>query len=604
MKIAYISEQDPFNIGLWSGTPFHIIKALKKQHDVVWIGGGIFNGVMWHQKFLENPHPRFVHDYSPEIGRVLSKELKDRNIDIVVSSNYVLCSHLDSDIPFIYFNDIVFSVCEGFFFKPNPDFKYKAKKREEECLRRADAIIFSSEFTKKHAVSDYNLSETDIRVIEFGANIQNPENIILKNYDKNICNLVFVGRNWEKKGGPKVLGAYKLLKQQGFQCKLTIIGSIPKEDIKDENITIIPWLDKSKPKDISMYHDILRNSHFMILPTESDAFGIVICEASAYGVPSIAANVGGVSQPIKEDMNGFLLNPEATAKDYADRIRTLFEDQEKYTALRISSRAEFEKRLNWDIWESKVNTIISDIKNKTIPEKNDAKLDSQLHNFYLPVYVYNLKTRKDRLKHIKLQFKNRAEFNVTYMDAVYHKIGAIGLWKSICNAISLAMERDEDIVILCEDDHEFTDKYSFEYLLNNIAAAFAQGTELLNGGIAGFGNAIPIAKNRIHVDWFWGTQFIVIYKPLFNKILEYEFKDTDTADGVLSVLANNVQVMYPPISTQTDFGYSDISIQKDISTFQNKIFTIANQRLHRVHKQYSDFIFNTQQNCSTSKSNV
>ena len=88
MKIAYISEQDPFNIGLWSGTPFHIIKALKKQHDVVWIGGGIFNGVMWHQKFLENPHPRFVHDYSPEIGRVLSKELKDRNIDIVVSSGY------------------------------------------------------------------------------------------------------------------------------------------------------------------------------------------------------------------------------------------------------------------------------------------------------------------------------------------------------------------------------------------------------------------------------------------------------------------------------------------------------------------------------------
>lgn len=145
MKIAYISEQDPFNIGLWSGTPFHIIKALKKQHDVVWIGGGKFNGVMWHQKFLENPHPRFVHDYSPEIDRVLSKELKDRNIDIVVSSNYVLCSHLDSDIPFIYFNDIVFSVCEGFFFKPNPDFKYKAKKREEECLRRADAINFTSE---------------------------------------------------------------------------------------------------------------------------------------------------------------------------------------------------------------------------------------------------------------------------------------------------------------------------------------------------------------------------------------------------------------------------------------------------------------------------
>lgn len=162
------------------------------------------------------------------------------------------------------------------------------------------------------------------------------------------------------------MDAYKLLKQQGFQCQLTIIGSKPMEPIEDKNVTIIPWLDKSKPEDINIYHDILRNSYFLVLPTEFDAFGIVFCEASAYGVPSIAANVGGVSQPIKEGKNGFLLPPEATAKDYADRIRSIFEDQEGYTALRISSRAEFEKRLNWNVWETKVNEIISDLLNKKI----------------------------------------------------------------------------------------------------------------------------------------------------------------------------------------------------------------------------------------------
>ena len=61
---------------------------------------------------------------------------------------------------------------------------------------------------------------------------------------------------------------------------------------------------------------------------------------------------------------------------------------------------------------------------------------------------------------------------------------------------------------------------------------------------------MPIAKNRYWVDWFWCTQFIVVYKKLFQKILDYEFKDTDTADGVISMLSNNLMTLYPFISKQ------------------------------------------------------
>jgi len=590
MKIAYISDQNPHNIDFWSGTPFHVINALKKRHDVVWIGGGIMNGVMWHQKFLGNSLPKFIQDYSPEMGKALSKELKERHIDIVVSSNYVLCSNLDVDIPIIYFNDIVFSVGEDFFFKPNIELGYRAKYRERKCLKKADAIIYSSEFTKQRAISDYELSETNIRVIEFGANIQTPENIILKDYDKNICRLVFVGRNWEKKGGPKVLDAYKLLKQQNFQCQLTIIGSKPMEAIEDGNVTIIPWLDKSKPEDISIYHDILRNSHFMVLPTEFDAFGIVFCEASAYGVPSIAAKVGGVSQPIKEGKNGFLLPPEATAKDYADKIRTIFEDQERYTALRISSRTEFEKRLNWDVWETKVNGIISDLINKKIHKKGYTTKDSRFQEYYLPVYVFNLKTRSDRLQSVKKQFDGKDEYNVTYLEAIKHENGAIGLWKSICEAVRIAQKRGENIIVLCEDDHQFTEYYKKEYLFSNIVGAYRQGAELLNGGIGGFGNAIPVAPNRSWVDWFWCTQFVIIFDQLFQKILDYDFRPTDTADGVLSVLAQNAMVIFPPISTQRDCGYSDIVQHKNQSSFQNNLFKTTNSRLRMLHHISNVFI--------------
>ena len=48
----------------------------------------------------------------------------------------------------------------------------------------------------------------------------------------------------EKKGGDKVLGAYRKLKSDGFRCTLTIIGSIIREPYdEDENLVIIPYLD-------------------------------------------------------------------------------------------------------------------------------------------------------------------------------------------------------------------------------------------------------------------------------------------------------------------------------------------------------------------------
>jgi Glycosyltransferase len=94
--------------------------------------------------------------------------------------------------------------------------------------------------------------------------------------------------------------------------------------LEDKNVTIIPFIDKNNKEEMELLDSIYRKAHFLILPTEFDAYGIVFCEASAYGVPSIAPNVGGVSQPIKEGKNGYLMSPSASAEDYAKLIKKYF----------------------------------------------------------------------------------------------------------------------------------------------------------------------------------------------------------------------------------------------------------------------------------------
>ena len=149
--------------------------------------------------------------------------------------------------------------------------------------------------------------------------------------------------------------------------------------------------------------------------------------------------------------------------------------------------------------------------------------------------------------------------------------------------IKMAKEKGDDIIVICEDDHYFTENYSPKLLFKEVTEAYIQGAEVLTGGIGGFGQAIPEGYHRYKVDWFWCTQFIVVYNRFFDKMLDYSFQDTDTADGVISKLATNKMVIFPFISEQRDFGYSDVT-QSNMEQ-QGKIrehFARANKRMEFV----------------------
>lgn len=204
-------------------------------------------------------------------------------------------------------------------------------------------------------------------------------------------------------------------------------------------------------------------------------------------------------------------------------------------------------------------------------------------NIIIPTYVINLLERKDRLLHIQHEFEGKNEFDVTIIEACKHTIGAVGLWESILKIIKIAISNDDDVIIICEDDHEFTKGYSKEYLLDNIIEAANQGVEVLSGGIANFFQAVPVSENRLWIDSFWCTQFIIIYKSLFEKILKEPFDETVTADGKLSEITSHKMTLFPFISRQKGFGYSDVTrINQQQEDFLTNGFAESEKRLEKI----------------------
>lgn len=200
----------------------------------------------------------------------------------------------------------------------------------------------------------------------------------------------------------------------------------------------------------------------------------------------------------------------------------------------------------------------------------------------LPVYIINLPERKDRLDHIKKEYQERKEFDIIIIEACKHKIGAVGLWQSIVKIIKKAIENDDDVIMICEDDHQFTSAYSKEFLLKNIIEANEQGADILSGGSAGFQQVVPITINRYWVSEMFSTQFIVVYKNFFQRILNYKFKDTDTADGVISKLTSNKMLLFPFISIQKEFGYSDVTATNKVNDHVDKMFYESEKKLKRI----------------------
>jgi hypothetical protein len=214
-----------------------------------------------------------------------------------------------------------------------------------------------------------------------------------------------------------------------------------------------------------------------------------------------------------------------------------------------------------------------------------------IENICIPTFVINLKERGDRLEHIQKQFNGKTEFELQIIEACKHEIGAVGLWNSVKEVIKLAIEADEDVIIICEDDHTFTEHYNKQNLIQNIIDAAEQGVELLSGGIGWFNNAVPITRNRYWIDFFWCTQFIVLYRPIFQKILDETFLDTDTTDGIFSELTSHKMVIYPFISIQHDFGYSDVTrSNNEISGMITTHFKEADKKMQVYKKVYENYL--------------
>jgi glycosyltransferase involved in cell wall biosynthesis len=215
--------------------------------------------------------------------------------------------------------------------------------------------FYASDWAARTAVENYKVDPEKIKVVPFGANIECHRTLedikkIVDRRPEKECRLLFLGVDWKRKGGDVAVQVTEKLNRDGLKTTLHVAG------IKQIPLSPLPpfivdhgFIAKSLQTGTERIEKLFAESHFLLVPSVAEAYGLVFCEANSFGLPAIATNVGGIPTIIKDGVNGRTFPLSSTAGEYANYIRKTFDDHSAYRELCFSSFNEYEKRLNWKV---------------------------------------------------------------------------------------------------------------------------------------------------------------------------------------------------------------------------------------------------------------
>lgn len=367
MKIAYVSRYSARDVRSWSGLNHYIARALEKNGALIEYIDDLKMPGFLVEKLKERLIPvltgkKYLIDRSIPVARSYARQvarrLKKIEADVVFCPANLPIAFLETNLPVVFYTDACFANVIEYYsdFSNVHDISIRSGHIiEEESFRRSSAVAYSSHWAANKAISYYGVPEEKVHVIPFGGNIENTHteaDIQLWNEKKDFSKirLLFIGVDWYRKGGAKAYEVTKLLNRRGLPAELIVVGChVPSEYLADGLVRSIAFLNKQVPEDREILYNLYRTSHFFLMPTYAEAFGLVFAEASAFGLPCIAHDTGGVAAAVHPGKNGQLFSPDAPPEQMADFIINLWSNQDDYHRFSISAFRHYRERLSWDV---------------------------------------------------------------------------------------------------------------------------------------------------------------------------------------------------------------------------------------------------------------
>ncbi len=215
-------------------------------------------------------------------------------------------------------------------------------------------VIVASHIIGKRMRDDFGVAHQKIRLIHRGVNLEEFKlsSDVEKEKSREII-IGMVGRLTPIKGHPFFLKAMARVVRVFPNIKIQIIGDAPKAQYKEELMMLTRNLGLSHAVQfLGTRYDIpelLSKFTLLVAPSVGEeAFGRVVIEAGACGIPVVATRMGGLVDIIEHEKDGLLVPPD-DPRILAEAVLRLLKEPELAKQLSLSLRAKVEKEFGLEL---------------------------------------------------------------------------------------------------------------------------------------------------------------------------------------------------------------------------------------------------------------
>jgi glycosyltransferase involved in cell wall biosynthesis len=368
IKVLGVAEEDPFHYQTWSGSSSYFFTALKKAnylYDAV--SAEPSEAVKLFYKFT-NFHPhmstwkfKYYLDtgfYEAMTHAALRKidvlNPTEYNVILQIGAWFNVSRHKDKRTVSYHDGNLATRLNSPYGYPPISEKHIQsALYYEKKLYRNVDHLFTMSRWLADSFIKDFGIDSTKITPVGAGINLPYVREIIGKSYDQP--RILFVGKDFERKGGKYLLEAFGMVKREIRDATLTIIG--PPLEHLPEGVRCLGYVSKTSKAGLETLLDEYSKATVFVMPSLYEPFGIVFAEAMAHKLPCIGTDICAMPEIIDHGKSGFLV-PSQDARALAGRLIELLKDPSACHVFGENAYSKYRRCFTWEhVTQQLVNVI-------------------------------------------------------------------------------------------------------------------------------------------------------------------------------------------------------------------------------------------------------
>ena len=288
-----------------------------------------------------------------KLNAALATELDGQRgaYDLIVQLQ-TLCSPQSPtvDVPYVIYTDNTMALTQRLYpsFAPLSGASSEAWQGfEAQVCLAAEAVFTYSEFARRSVIGDYGCPPENVVAIGAGANQQLDS---LENRSYGRMRALFVGYDFERKGGRDLLNAWRLVRDRVPDAELILAG--PRSDPAPGFGHGVSWHGRVDRAELGRLY---RSCDVFVLPSMFEPWGHVFVEAMGYGLACIGCDSCAMPELIEEGVTGRLV-ARAEPEPLADALTEILVNPD--TAARMGRAGHARVRARWQ-WDQVVDRLVS-----------------------------------------------------------------------------------------------------------------------------------------------------------------------------------------------------------------------------------------------------